>query len=211
METINISKGLETRIKQLFNNNNEISGYFLAVHEDDQIKLVEGIFSECKENDADLKNLPSNYVELVRQYPNYYELIPSHFHSRSYGHNILIFDPYWTISTDYGNFIPGNIIGKEFYVSKGNSLWKRRKVCDSMALEVLCESIKDQLNIKVSKELFVHPAHGSEGRVMKPDLVEISCYGCSPSSEFGVERIPVEISDSDKKYNFIVKISEKEN
>ena len=45
--------------------------------------------------------------------------------------------------------------------------------------------------LKLKKTIFVHPAYGTEGKLMSRDLVAITCYEYDQSQKFGIKELPL--------------------
>lgn len=191
MEKVEISQELEDTIKQLFNTDVELGGYFLAEKENGVLRIINGKLSEHKDLSASVNYLPREYVDLVRAEPDRYEILSAHFHSRSYGKMIEEYDPYWTITQDDGNFRPGQKVDGKFYVSRQDYRWKGKSIGDSDVVEFLAQQLKQNNGLDVRKALFIHPKHFTEGTQMNPDKVAITCYEHDPNARFRVNEVPV--------------------
>lgn len=111
-------------------------------------------------------------------------------HARRYGDTIEVYDPYWTITVNECDDLPGTIVEREFFVSR--KIEKGRRGGDSAGLEGLVDFGR-MVSVPLDKALFVHPRYGTEGQVMYRENVDIVVYEFAAGERFKVRRLEVKI------------------
>lgn len=191
MARIIIPGTLEDEIKRVFDNNNEVGCYFLAEADGDALHVGLHHFISSEPNSFDAKFVaaaPEDFLARVKENPARYALLPGHMHSRKYGDRIEIFDPYFTLPNETPGHSPGDIVEGKFFVSR-----KPGRAGDVGAVRKWAEYFQIVHGISVPHTVFVHPAYGSEGDTIRPDLVQIAAYELDPAMRFGVRDVPIEI------------------
>ncbi|MFH1276093.1 MAG: hypothetical protein ABIH82_03200 [Candidatus Woesearchaeota archaeon] len=199
MHCIELPLKIGQHIKTLFNTDYEVAIWFLAQKVDEKLKVKRMIHSppDREKNVSPLNISLQELEELVQitKQDSAYELITGHMHSRTYGRQIEIFDPYWTVTVNDGDFSPGQIVDGRFYVSKKYQIGQQGG--DSHSLRGLVEFGKAK-GIPLTKHIFVHPKYGSEGNMMTPELVNIDAYELDQTQRFGVRELSVLLRHNSK-------------
>lgn len=190
MAPIIIPLALETLIKEKFDSDNEIGLWLLSENKDGTRLVTHWDMYREGQNSIDarfIQSCPPPFLEAVKANPQCYELIPGHMHARSYGTLVEVFDPYFTLPNPTEGHPPGSIVDGEFFVHPSE-----RRQGDTGAIQGWARYFKDVHDISARTHLFVHPAYGSEGNVMAPELVRISGYELDAAARFGVRKVAVE-------------------
>ena len=180
---IELTKGLEEKLKDEFNSDLELSIWLLAKVKEERLIIEQAELTKDRPNNASATTVPENYLKLVKESSENYELLTGHMHSRTYGKKIEIFDPYWTISQD--NYTPGQIIEEKFYVTR-----KEKSKGDTEGI-IARELYGKAIGIRLNKTLFIHAAYRSEGDIMTRELVKISAYEIDLSNNHKLKELKV--------------------
>lgn len=189
MAPIIIPLALETLIKERFDSDNEIGLWLLAENKDGTRLVTHWDMYQEGANSIDarfVQSCPPSFVGAAKANSRH-ELIPGHMHARSYGTLVEVFDPYFTLPNPTKGHPPGTIVEGEFFVHP-----TERRQGDTGAIQGWARYFKDVHDISVRTHLFVHPAYGSEGSVMAPELVRISAYELDAAAPFGVRGVSIE-------------------
>lgn len=191
--TIYISPSVNGIIKDSFDTNIELSGWFLAEKiNDGDLRIGNTSLALGQEmNVSPLQiPIPEDYKKLVQEAPDQWEVLSGHLHARRYGDNIEVYDPYWTITVNECDDLPGTIVEREFFVSR--KIEKGRLGGDSAGLEALVDFGR-MVSVPLDKALFVHPRYGTEGKVMRREDVQITGYEFDVREQFNVRRLDIKV------------------
>ena len=190
MAIVVIPSRIEEKIRTLFDTDQEVAAWFLAERRGRvlSVRTLEHSLPGLDNSVSPLQMIPDETLQKVKREKDTYELLSGHLHTRSYRSTIQPFDPYWTVTVDDGHFSPGQVVDGKFYVSR--KILPGGKGGDSRVLEALMGWGKAN-GIQLTKTLFIHPAYGSEKRIMRPDLLSIHGYEFDPSHRFRVKDVPI--------------------
>ena len=180
IERFVLNENTEKLMKELSDTNLEWGGFFLAEFKDMGIVFGEGKINYYDEEEAKISNISTEYLEKARKMPERFTIIPTHAHTRKFGEVINVIDPYWTVNPDDSKELVRGTIVNDFFISRkvGNrgdnkfATYFHNKECWDY-------------------QLFVHPAHGSEGSIMTQDKIKLTAYKYDSDSIGKVKEIPL--------------------
>ncbi len=185
LERIVLSSGIKEQVTELSNRPNELLGYFLARSAPNGIRLMNYVFADASQDctgrmsgqDREVfKNEVSKLFALA-SLDDTLLVVSSHIHAVPFGRLVQSYDPYWTVNRNNlprwpappaeGNYKVINFAGDD----------------DAFAF--------DAERYGVNFHLFVHPAYGSEGMMMKPTTVAFTGFSYEPRAFGNIRPIPV--------------------
>ncbi len=185
MTLVIVPRTIDQAIVDAFDTDNELTCWFVGEIEETRITLRDYQFRPMSEMSASAFELSDPLRAKLRAEPDRWELFHGHMHSRKYGNRIEIFDPYFSLPQKEGT--PGEIKEGKFYVTRKGP----KTVADSGGMSFWCSWGKANSSKTTDKHIFVHPAYGSEGSIMTPALVTVTCYQHDPATIYTVQEIPV--------------------